>query len=81
MTQLELFDEIDEEKFALSLTSAQLASLKSSNPDAHYWIKQIRDAVNQYNSMCHKLKMTLEEKIYKAKYNKGRYQIDRYPGW
>ena len=83
MTQLDLFDDIDEEKFALSLTSAQLASLKSSNPEAHHWIKQVRDAVHQYNSMCKKLKLVLEEKIYRAKYGRGKehYQLDRFPGW
>jgi hypothetical protein len=83
MTQLELFDEIDEEKFALSLTSAQLVSLKLSNPEAHHWIKQVRDAVHQYNSMCKKLKLVLEEKIYRAKYGRGKehYQLDRFPGW
>jgi hypothetical protein len=32
MTQLELFDEIDEEKFAMGLTSAQFASLKKQQP-------------------------------------------------
>lgn len=83
MRQLDLFDEIDEEKFALSLTSAQLANLKNSNYEAFQWIKQVRDAVHQYNYMCKKLKSVLEEKIYRAKYGRGKehYQLDRYSGW
>ena len=83
MTQLELFDEIDEEKFAVALTSAQFASLKHSNPEAHHWIGQIRWAVREYESKVHRLKLVYEEKIYRAKYGRGKehYQLDRYPGY
>lgn len=82
MTQLELFDDIDEEKFAMSLTSAQFANLKKSNPDAHYWIGQIRNAVKEYEHRLNHLKQVYENKIYKAKYgrSKDQYQLDRYPG-
>jgi hypothetical protein len=83
MTQLELFDEIDEEKFAMSLTSAQLASLKNSNPEAHHWIGQIRRAVKEYEFKVNHLKLVYEEKIYRAKYGRSKehYQLDRFPGW
>ena len=83
MTQLELFDEIDEEKFAMGLTSAQFASLKHSNPKAHHWIGQIRRAVKEYELKVNHLKLVYEEKIYRAKYGRGKehYQLDRYPGW
>lgn len=83
MTQLELFDEIDEEQFAMSLTKPQLDNLKDSNPEAHYWIKQIRHAVQEYNAKVNRLKLIYEEKIYRAKYgrSKDHYQLDRYPGW
>ena len=72
MTQLELFDEIDEEKFAMALTSAQFASLKHSNPESHHWIGQIRWAVRGYESKGHRLKLVYEEKIYRAKYGRGK---------
>ena len=49
-TQLELFDEKTEEEFAMSLTNFQLYALRESNPKAHHWIKQVRDAVNEYES-------------------------------
>ena len=83
MTQLELFDEIDEEKFAMGLTSAQFASLRNSNPEAHHWIGQIRRAVKEYQFKVNHLKLVYEEKIYRAKYGRGKehYQLDRYPGW
>ena len=81
MTQLELFDEIDEEKFALSLTNTQLYDLRKSNPEAHRWIKQIRDAVKEYQVKVNHLRLVYEEKIYRAKYGEGKYQLDRYPGW
>jgi len=83
MTQLELFDEIDEEKFAMGLTSAQFAGLKHSNPKAHHWIGQIRRAVKEYELKVNHLKLVYEEKIYRAKYGRGKehYQLDRYPGW
>ena len=83
MTQLELFDEIDEEKFAMSLTGVQLYDLKKSNPEAHHWIRQIRIAVKEYESKVQHLKLIYEEKIYRAKYGRGKehYQLDRYPGY
>ena len=83
MPQLELFDEIDEEKFAMGLTSAQFAGLKHSNPKAHHWIGQIRRAVKEYELKVNHLKLVYEEKIYRAKYGRGKehYQLDRYPGW
>ena len=82
MTQLELFDDIDEERFAMSLTSAQFASLKKSNPEAHYWIGQIRKAVQEYQFKVNHLKRMYENKIQKAKYgrSKNEYPLDRYPG-
>ena len=81
MTQLELFDEIDEEKFALSLTNTQLYDLRKSNPEAHHWIKQIRDAVKEYQAKVNHFRLVYEEKIYRAKYGRGQYQLDRFPGW
>ena len=81
MTQLELFDEQSEEDFAMSLTSAQLANLKNSNYEAFQWIRDVRHAVQEYQARCRRLKAVLEDKLETAKYGKGRYQLDRYPGW
>jgi len=81
MTQLELFDEQSEEDFAMSLTSAQLASLKDSNYEAFQWIRDVRHAVKDYQARCKHLKAVLEDKVSEAKYGKGHYRLDRYPGW
>jgi len=83
MRQLELFDEQSEEDFAMSLTSAQLASLKNSNYEAFQWIRDVRHAVQEYQAKYKRLKVILEEKVSEAKHGrgKGHYQLDRYPGW
>jgi hypothetical protein len=83
MTQLELFDEQSEEDFAMSLTSAQFAGLKHSNPEAHHWIGQIRRAVKEYEFKVNRLKLLYEEQIYRAKHGRSKehYQLDRFPGW
>jgi len=83
MTQLELFDDIDKERFAMSLTKHELGRVKTNHPESYEWIKQIRNAVREYEVKLNHLKLVYEEKIYRAKYGRGKehYQLDRYPGW
>jgi len=85
MTQLELFDEIDEEKFAMGLTKHELARVKTNHPESYEWIKQIRNAVREYQAKVNHLKLVYEEKIYRAKHGRGKehYSLDRWmdSGW
>jgi hypothetical protein len=69
-TQLELFDEKTEEEFAMSLTNFQLYALRESNPKAHNWIRQVRDAVKEYESKCRILKIHLDHKLTTAKWGR-----------
>ena len=69
-TQLELFDEKTEEEFAMSLTTREFATLKFTNPQAYNWIKQVRFAVQEYESKCRALKMHLEQKLTVAKWGR-----------
>jgi len=70
MTQLELYDDQTEEEFAMSLTNFQLYALRESNPKAHDWIRQVRCAVQEYESKCKSLKMHLEHKLTTAKWGR-----------
>jgi len=69
-TQLELFDEKTEEEFAMSLTNFQLYALRESNPKAHNWIRQVRCAIQEYESKCRSLKMHLDQNLIKAKWGR-----------
>lgn len=72
-TQLELFDEKTEEEFAMSLSTREFATLKFNNPQAYNWIKQVRNAVNIYESKCKSLKRELEESLTRAKWSRTNY--------
>ena len=69
-TQLELFNEKTEEEFAMSLTTREFATLKFTNPKAYNWIKQVRCAVQEYESKCRSLKIHLEHKLTTAKWGR-----------
>jgi hypothetical protein len=69
-TQLELFDEKTEEEFAMSLTNFQLYALRESNPKAYNWIKQVRCAIQEYESKCRSLKMHLDQNLIRAKWRR-----------
>jgi len=69
-TQLELFDEKTEEEFAMSLTAREFATLKFTNPKAYNWIKQVRFAVQEYESRCRSIKRHLDEALTRAKWSR-----------
>lgn len=70
-TQLELFDEKTEEEFAMSLTAREFATLKFTNPEAYNWIKQVRCAIQEYESKCKSLRMRLDQSLIRAKWGRA----------
>lgn len=75
-TQLELFDEKTEEEFAMSLTVREFATLKFTNPKAYNWIKQVRCAIQEYESKCRSLRMHLDQNLIRAKWGRADQLFD-----
>ena len=48
MTQLELFDRVDDVVYCMSLTSEEFVKLRARDERAYQWVRSIRYLTNQY---------------------------------
>jgi hypothetical protein len=63
MVQLKLFDMMDDVRYAMSLTSAELPKIKEANIYSYHFIRDIRNAVHKKMSMDRRANMEYEQEI------------------